>query len=127
MPPTILIVDDERDMRIYLRTLLRKAGYAVLEASDGVQGVQLAVEHHPDLVVMDLVMPRRSGATAFDILGDTAETRDIPVVILTGVTTRAAMFDEDPERAHRPAALLDKPIDREDFLRQIGVILGERT
>jgi CheY-like chemotaxis protein len=127
MDATILIVDDERDMRIYLRTLLRKAGYTVIEAIDGIEGVELALERRPDLIVMDMVMPRQSGATAYETLRDTPETSGIPVVILTGVTTRAAMFDDESSSAPKPAAFLDKPIDREDFLRQIGAILGDRA
>lgn len=124
MAKRILIVDDERDMQVYLRTLLRKAGYETATASDGDQALALAGELRPDLITLDLVMPRRSGGTTYEALRAMPETRDIPVVILTGIAAQAEMFDGADPAIPKPDAVLDKPIDREAFLRTVAELVG---
>ncbi len=60
-PPRILVVDDEPDLRSVLRFGLEAAGFEVLEASDGEQGLQVACDQLPDLIVLDLMLPRMDG------------------------------------------------------------------
>jgi twitching motility two-component system response regulator PilH len=125
MPKKILIIDDEPDMRLYLGTLFRKAGYQTAEAENGLQGVQQARSFKPDLITLDLLMPRRSGKKAYGELKASHDTRHIPVVVLTGVTHKESLFRDGHERLPRPEAVIEKPIEREAFLRTIGEILGE--
>ena len=119
----VLIIDDEKDMQVYLSTLFRKAGYEPLVACDGDEGLRCARETRPDLITLDILMPRQSGVIAYDALRAAPETRDIPVVVLSGLGDQVAAGLGDGRPA--PAAVVDKPIDREAFLATIRELLGE--
>jgi two-component system, cell cycle response regulator DivK len=80
---TILLVEDDRDSREVYGSILRHPGYRVLEATDGVEGVLLAHRHLPDLIVMDLGLPRVDGWTATDTIKSDPVTSHIPVVAIT--------------------------------------------
>ena len=124
MPKKILVIDDEKDMRIYLGTLFRTAGYEVLEAANGEEGRLLAKECAPDLITLDVLMPKRSGIKAFRDLRAEPGTAAIPVVIVSGLTRREELFDEDLADIRRPEAIFEKPIERESFLSRIGELIG---
>ena len=62
--PTVLIVDDDRDVRLGTRLRLQAAGYRTLEAENGLLGIAAAIEHSPDLVLLDVRMPSMDGLTA---------------------------------------------------------------
>lgn len=83
MQSTVLVVDDESDVIDLIRYKLRGAGFAVLEASDGLMGLQLAREKRPDLVVLDLMLPEMSGEEVCRRLKADADTALIPVLMLT--------------------------------------------
>ncbi len=80
---TILCVDDEPTQLMLLRLALTRAGYRVLEAPDGQKGVEMAIEHRPKLIIMDLMMPGMDGATAIGHIKKHQSTRDIPVLVLS--------------------------------------------
>ena len=80
---TILCVDDEPTQLMLLRLALTRAGYDVLEASDGQQGVEMAVAHQPALIIMDLMMPKMDGATAIWRIRQNASTQHIPIILLS--------------------------------------------
>ena len=82
--PLILVVDDFEDNRDLYSAYLTLSGYRVIEAEDGLDGVEKATAESPDLIVMDLAMPRMDGWQAIEILRADGRTRDIPVVVLTG-------------------------------------------
>jgi two-component system, OmpR family, alkaline phosphatase synthesis response regulator PhoP len=82
----ILIVEDEEILLTALSEELKQEGFQVSGAKDGVEGVEKATAEKPDLVLLDLVMPRLDGIGALKQLKDTAETKDIPVVILTNLS-----------------------------------------
>src|SRR5262249_20023816 len=79
----VLIVDDDHDIIQGADLRLRAAGYDTLTASDGEQGVAAAVNNTPDAILMDVRMPRLDGLGALAQLKQRAETRDIPVVVLS--------------------------------------------
>ncbi|MBU1950364.1 MAG: response regulator, partial [Candidatus Eisenbacteria bacterium] len=79
----ILVVEDEKSLRTILRLQLDKAGYEVITASDGEEGVQRALEAVPDLIVMDWMMPKMDGNKACQILKNNFTTSHIPVIMLT--------------------------------------------
>ncbi len=79
----ILVADDDPDVRALLVERLNHAGYAVLEAADGAQAVELARRHHPGLALLDIRMPGTDGIAALRMLRDDAATRDMPVVMMT--------------------------------------------
>jgi CheY-like chemotaxis protein len=79
----ILLIDDSQVTIQVLDTALRKEGYEVLVAGDGVEGLKLAISHHPDLIVCDLFMPRMDGYALMLALKSHADMADIPVILLT--------------------------------------------
>lgn len=110
---TILLVDDEKFVRDLLRTCLEHAQFRVLEAADGAEGLILAREHLPHVIVCDEVMPGLSGMKMLRALRELPETRHIPFVLSTGVAAGVweAMRTSDErfsilEKPFNPAALL---------------------
>jgi CheY-like chemotaxis protein len=80
---TILCVDDEPTQLMLLRLALTRAGHEVLEAPDGQTGVNMAAEHMPALIIMDLMMPGIDGATAISRIKQNGDTKEIPVLVLS--------------------------------------------
>ena len=123
MTKKVLIIDDEKDMRVYLEALFRKAGYETETAANGEEGVWLAEAHQPDLITLDVLMPKKSGVKAYRGLRGSEKTRSIPIVVLTGLT-RLDDFFGDLDNLPRPDALVEKPIDREAFLSTVEELVG---
>jgi CheY-like chemotaxis protein len=124
MAKKILIIDDEKDMRVYLEAVFRKGGYETETATNGEEGVWLAEAKQPDLITLDILMPKRSGIKAYRGLRSSDKTRSIPIVVLTGLT-RLDDFFGDLGELPRPDALVEKPIDRDAFLDTIDGLIGE--
>jgi CheY-like chemotaxis protein len=123
MTKKVLIIDDEKDMRVYLEALFRKAGYETETAANGEEGVWLAEAHQPDLITLDVLMPKKSGVKAYRGLRNSDKTSSIPIVVLTGLT-RLDDFFGDLDNLPRPDALVEKPIDREAFLSTVKELVG---
>ena len=81
----ILIVDDSRFLRLANERALVKAGHVVITASDGEEGLRLAQERKPDLVVLDMLLPKLSGPDVLRALRKDAETAALPVMVLTSL------------------------------------------
>jgi DNA-binding response OmpR family regulator len=126
MAKKILIIDDEKDMRTYLGTLFRKAGYETDVAADGEEGLELAQKFEPDLITLDILMPKGSGVRAYRGLRTSRKTKGVPIVVLTGLT-RIDDFFRDLGELPRPDALVEKPIDRDAFLETIEALLGAES
>jgi two-component system, cell cycle response regulator DivK len=119
--PRILVVEDnERNLKL-LRDVLRYAGYEVVEARTGEQGVELAKECAPDLVLMDLQLPNMDGTEALRLLRDDPATREVPVVAVT-----AFAMKEDRERAFLAGfdGYLEKPISVRMLPEQVRGLLN---
>src|SRR5687767_3795584 len=84
----ILVVDDLRENREILTDLLTPEGYAVETAKDGLEGVEKALSAPPDLILLDVSMPRLSGFEACRILKSDERTRLVPIVLVTGLVAR---------------------------------------
>ena len=125
MAAKILIVDDEKDMRVYLGTLFRKAGYEIESAPNGEEALALAKTLQPDLITLDVMMPKKSGLKAYTELRTSPETKDIPIIVLTGLTRQEDFFGENLGDLPRPNALVEKPIDRDSFLEVARQVLGD--
>jgi len=123
MAKKVLIIDDEKDMRVYLEAVFRKAGYETESAADGDQGVWLAEAHQPDLITLDVLMPKKSGVKAYRGLRTSEKTALIPIIVLTGLT-RSDDFFGDFGDLPRPEAVLEKPIEREAFLEKVQELIG---
>lgn len=81
----ILFIEDESALQKSLGELLRKKGYEVISALDGEAGLKLAKETNPDLILLDLILPKIHGLKILEQLKSMAETKDIPVIVLTNI------------------------------------------
>jgi two-component system cell cycle response regulator DivK len=118
----ILIVDDNENNRKLARDVLEFAGFDTLEATGGIEGVGLAQEHLPALVLMDIRMPDLSGTEALKLLREDSRTAGIPIVALTSSTMRG---DEQRFLAEGFDGYLAKPISVREFPDQVRGFLGE--
>lgn len=121
MTLSILLVEDNEDNRTIYRTLLEHHGYRVLEAADGEEGLRRAREDHPDLILMDISIPRIDGWEATRILKADEATRAIPVIALT-----AHALDADRERAREAGCdgYLAKPVEPRRVVAEIRQRIG---
>jgi two-component system, cell cycle response regulator DivK len=119
---TILLVEDHEDNRIVYRTMLEHFGYRVILAGDGGEGVRLAREERPDLILMDVSIPVMDGWEATRTLKADAGTARIPVIALTAHALAA-----DRERAHEVGCdgYLAKPVEPRRVLEEVRRFLGE--
>lgn len=117
----ILIIDDSPTELHVLARILHHGGHETLTASDGEAGIAVARSKHPDVVLMDVVMPGLNGFQATRKLSRDPETQTIPVVI---VTTKDQ--DTDREWGMRQGArdYLVKPVDGDELLKKIGELLS---
>ena len=115
---TILCVDDEPTQLMLLRLALTRAGYQVLEASDGKTGVAMAIEHLPSLIIMDLMMPGMDGATAIEYIKQNGATSEIPILVLSayirGEQAKRALDNGAKELISKSLILTDL-IDKVNF------------
>lgn len=119
MPKKILVVDDEQDVRTYLKTLFVKEGYEVATAADGEEGLSVARQSRPDLVFLDILMPKKTGIMLFRRLKKDETLKAVPVVILTGLEQYRSFFAQDFEQVPHPEAFVEKPPDP-DKLRELA-------
>lgn len=113
MGRTVLIVEDHEFNMMLLDDLLRANGYDTLQAADGAAAMALAREHRPDLIVLDIQLPRVSGLDFLRWLKRDAHLRDVPVI---AVTAFAMPGDEHVMRAAGCADYIAKPISTRHFL-----------
>ncbi|MCA1630295.1 MAG: response regulator [Acidobacteria bacterium] len=106
----ILLVEDDKVLRRYLEVLLRRAGYAVSCAADGVEAIKIAFGSKPAAVVTDAVMPRLGGHELCRILRSRAEHARLPIILLSGEAR-----DDSAACAHADAQLT-KPVRAEELL-----------
>ena len=123
MAKKILIIDDEKDMRVYLQTLFRKAGYDTEVAVNGEEALKDIKNIQPDLITLDILMPKKSGLSFFKALREEMGDRQVPVIVLSGLSGPKEFFDS--ESAPGPTAFVEKPIDPDPFLAKAKEMLGE--
>jgi two-component system alkaline phosphatase synthesis response regulator PhoP len=80
---TILVVDDEKDLLDLIEYNLKKEGFKVLKAENGLEGIEIAKEHKPDLVLLDIMMPKMDGLEAVEIMRKDDDLKRIPIIFLT--------------------------------------------
>lgn len=110
---TVLYVEDEAPLRGLVEFWLEDAGYRVLLAADGAEGLDLVRSEHPDLVITDAMMPNLSGDELVEIMKSDPDLRDIPIVMATAAASPLRV-DRMLERGCH--AVLAKPLDEESFL-----------
>jgi len=121
MTKTVMLVDDDANMITFLSAVLKDNGYAVTSASNGSDGLKMLKESVPDLLVLDVMMPKKSGFTLFKQLRRDDRLKSLPVLMLTGVAQSLQEMDEESEDT------LQRPQDslREALRKQIEEMRGE--
>jgi len=110
--PLVLIVDDNERNRRLARDVLRAAGLRTIEGATGGEGLALAAEHVPDVILMDLELPDMTGAAAAQALGESTTTARIPVVALTALRLEGS---DAWLRASGFVGYVEKPFDVQGF------------
>ena len=124
MPPTprrpaVLIVEDDPELRTLYRTALSLAGYAVVAVGDGVDALRRIDADPPDIVVLDIGLPRLGGRDVRTEIGAHVETSSIPIVVVTGDARGLNTYDY--------ACVLQKPIDLDTLVRTVERCLREAS
>lgn len=120
---TVLLVEDDDDNQLIYSFILDHHGYAVLQARDGACGVEMARDHLPDLILMDLTLPRLDGLQATRALKADPATRGIPVIALTA---HSEPEDRAAARAAGCVAFLAKPVEPRQVAVEVGRVLALR-
>ena len=117
----ILVADDDADILELVALRLTKAGYEVLKAADGEAALAQAIEHLPDLAVLDVMMPGLSGHEVTGRLRALERTAGVPVILLT-----ARVQDSDVARGYQAGAddYMEKPFRPQDLLARVEALLG---
>ena len=110
--PVLLVADDDEDILTLVQLRLSRSGFEVIVARDGDEALRLVQERHPDLAVLDWMMPKASGLEVLRAIRANSETADIPVVLLTARASESDVQEEKPaekwrdenQREHHPAA-----------------------
>jgi CheY-like chemotaxis protein len=128
----VLIVDDEHSIVIYLTTVLEDGGYATCSASDGQEGLSVARREKPDLVCLDIMMPKRSGVSLYEEIKRDPDLRSTPVMFISAYNRIRDLRDPVafrkmiPDTAiPQPDLCMEKPIAVPDFLAAISKLTGE--
>ncbi len=120
--PTLLVIDDNADIRSYVRTILG-SDYAIIEAEDGKQGVEIAREQLPDLIICDVMMPEMDGFGLSDALKDNPMTEGIPLIFLTAKVDKQGELKGLDTGAD---AYITKPFDADILQARVENLLDQR-
>ena len=128
---TILIVDDEMDMRLFITTLFETSGYRAVAVRDGRQGLVKAYELKPDLIILDVMMPGEGGAKMYQALKGDPGLDHIPVIMLSAVDQKAyhhflnMLTVKTGKPIPAPRAYVEKPPDPDALLALAEKILAD--
>ncbi len=117
---SILIVDDEASIRRLARVVLEQEGLRVLEASDGATALETVREQQPDLILLDLALPRMTGLEVCHRLRETPSTAKIPILVITGLLDQAK---QDAMAQAGVAGVIEKPFTPASLVRQVTATL----
>ena len=122
---TVLVVDDERDIRALLTTLLSNVGYDVMEAADGLAATEMACQEQPDVILLDVSMPALDGLEVLKRLRGDPITRSIPVILVTALP--GLKTDYDPIGEFGYTTYITKPWRRGAIERAVKHALGGKA
>jgi CheY-like chemotaxis protein len=118
---TVLVIEDDPWTRMTEAALLVDEGYAVAEAKNGDEGLRLAAQHNPDVILLDLALPTTSGLDVLRELKGNPSTQHIPVLVVSAYGNLMGNSD-----AHQSDGVLQKPFDCDDLLAQVARVTSER-
>ena len=122
--PTILVAEDEKDIRELIAFTLRFGGFEVEEAANGIEAVEKARKLRPDLIILDVRMPKKTGYEACQELKEADETKDIPIVFLSAKGQKAEIKEGMKLGA---VDYIIKPFEAEQLPKRMAEILKETT
>jgi len=126
----VLLVDDEVDVRKFVSKLVERAGYEVIEAKNGVEGMGRVREDKPDLIILDILMPKQSGIRMYRELKTDEPLRDIPVIVLSAIAPKSFFRSQEVlaefagQPVPEPEAYIEKPEEPEELIELMKKILG---
>ena len=119
----ILVVDDESDIRIFFTSLLEDAGYETAVAGNGQEALERVEDQRPDLITLDITMPESSGVRFYRDMKESEAYKEIPIIIITGISTDFEKFISSRRQVPPPEGYLAKPIDQQEFLDMVAKLL----
>jgi len=120
----ILIAEDEKDIVFIIETALKKAGFETIIAYDGEETLKKAINEKPDLILLDIMMPKMDGFTVNTKLKENNETKDIPVIVCTARGGLKDLFSI--EEKWKVDGYLEKPFVVKVLIDKIREVLGEK-
>ena len=130
MGKKVLVVDDDPDVRLFSVTVLEENGYTPLEAANGEEGLTMIKDEKPDLVILDILMPRQSGIRLYRELKTDKSLKNVKVIILSGIAKKTflrsqkALTEFGGEEVPEPEIYLEKPVEPEVLADNIKKILA---
>jgi twitching motility two-component system response regulator PilH len=130
MSKKVLVVDDDPDVRLFSVTVLEEHGYTPLEAEDGEKGLKMIKAEKPDLIILDVLMPRQSGVRLYRELKTAKALKDLKVIILSGIAKKTflrsqkALTEFGGEEIPEPEIYLEKPVEPDELADVIKKVLG---
>jgi len=148
MSKKVLVVDDDENTVKFLSVALEENGYNPIGAYNGREGLEMIESEKPDLVILDVMMPKKTGFVLFKQLRRSEEYKDLPIIMLTGVAEVLAGLDDQSEDTHerpydslrealrktikqmkdeglvKPDMFIDKPIDPELVIAKVKDLIG---
>jgi len=130
MAKKVLVVDDDPDVRSFSIAVLEENGYTPIEATNGEEGMALLRKDPPDLVLLDVLMPRESGVRLYRQMKTDSKFKNVPVIILSGITQRSflrsqkALTEFGGAAIPEPETYLEKPVEPQELAAAIKAILG---
>lgn len=130
MAKKILSVDDDPDIVTAVETIIEETGHVAITANNGEEGIAKVREERPDLVILDVLMPKQSGIKMYRELKTDELLKAIPVIIYSGIAKRTFLrsqealteFGDDP--VPEPSAYLEKPVEPEEMAAIIRKLIG---
>lgn len=113
----ILVLDDEKHIITYLKTLLGQKGYETILALSVEEALEAAHREKPDLVILDLMMPKQTGTDFARKVSRDKELKDVPIIVVSALAGRELAV-------HNPVAVFDKPIDPDKFIESVEQALS---
>jgi len=132
MQKNILVADDDIDVVTFVSTVLEKSGYKVISAKDGEEALEKIKANRPDLVILDILMPKQSGIKLYRELKTDQSLKDIPVVILSGISKRTFLRSQEAltefggEPVPEPEVYIEKPVEAEDLAQTVSEVLSRK-
>ncbi|MBM2815756.1 MAG: response regulator with CheY-like receiver, AAA-type ATPase, and DNA-binding domain [Ignavibacteria bacterium] len=119
----ILIIDDEQDVVSYFSEFFTDNGFETINAKNGKEGFDKALTDSPAIITLDITMPEESGVRAFKDLQENEKTKNIPVIIVTGISKDFKNFISSRKHLNPPIAYFEKPVNMHQLLLKINEIL----